>query len=549
LDLADAKTPLDKSRGLVAAGVIYSNQAEQRENPDSSLIFKHSGKKIMRLAQYASVYQGVSTTDMPRFVQFFWEHEAVNPRWEFFQMSPSRNGISDFCGILFWDRGKGELARIGTAQKGLQIAGKRGLAIAVTSQLYRSFFLGNRFDGTLAAVIPHRNEHLPAIAACIHSEEFPTLVREVDQALSVTESSFGKIRFELDHWQRIAERKYPSGLPDMHSDDPTQWFFNGHSKDSDFPLQVAVARLVGYGWPRQTGSSFPDCPALKPDGLQKHAELDGIVPLGAIAGGSSASDRIRTLLADAYGSEWSAAKLQELLGNWSSLEEWLRDGFFADHCQLFHQRPFVWHVWDGRKDGFNVLVNYHKLAAPNGEGRQILERLIYTYLGQWIERQTIGVRAGEEGADTRLAAATHLRLELEKILIGEKPYDIFVRWKPLEGQPIGWEPDMNDGVRLNIRPWLLATPYQASRRGACILRIPPKITFGKDKGKEPMREREDFPWFWSWEEGKDDFMGGSEFDRARWNDLHYSLKVKQEARARKQRTGVLSAATGKEKKA
>ena len=43
---------------------------------------------------------------------------------------------------------------------------------------------------------------------------------------------------------------------------------------------------------------------------------------------------------------------------------------------------------------------------------------------------------------------------LELILEGEAPYDIFVRWKPLEEQPIGWEPDLNDGVRLNIRPFV-----------------------------------------------------------------------------------------------
>ena len=141
----------------------------------------------------------------------------------------------------------------------------------------------------------------------------------------------------------------------------------------------------------------------------------------------------------------------------NSLEDWLRDSFFEEHCQLFHQRPFVWHVWDGRKDGFHALVNYHKLAAPNGEGRKTLEKLIYTTLGDWITRQRADVAAGVEGADGRLAAAEHLKGQLEKILQGEKPYDIFVRWKPLDQQPIGWEPDINDGVRLNIRPWLAAT--------------------------------------------------------------------------------------------
>src|SRR5207302_1268937 len=133
-----------------------------------------------------------------------------------------------------------------------------------------------------------------------------------------------------------------------------------------------------------------------------HADADGIVPLNAIAGEASAADRLRVLLADAYEAEWSAAKLQELLGEWSSLEEWLRDGFFEEHCRIFQQRPFIWHIWDGRKDGFHALVNYHVLSAPNGEARNTIEKLIYTYLGRWIDRQTDEVRNGKEGADARL---------------------------------------------------------------------------------------------------------------------------------------------------
>jgi hypothetical protein len=144
------------------------------------------------------------------------------------------------------------------------------------------------------------------------------------------------------------------------------------------------------------------------------------------------------------------------------------------------------------------------------------------------------VKAGKEGADVRLTAATHLKTELEKILKGEKPYDIFVRWKPLHEQPLGWRPDVNDGVRLNLRPWLIAKVYQSSRRDGCILRITPKVPFGKDRGKEPHRPKEDFPWFWSWDEQTDDYRGGEGFDGARWNDLHYSINTKKQARELKQ---------------
>jgi hypothetical protein len=189
-----------------------------------------------------------------------------------------------------------------------------------------------------------------------------------------------------------------------------------------------------------------------------------------------------------------------LLGSATSLEEWFLGKFFEEHCQVFYGRPFVWHIWDGRNDGFQVLVNYHKLSAPYGEGRRTLEKLIYTYLGDWIKRQRDDVETGADGAEGRLRAAEHLRSELIKILHGEPPYDIFVRWKPLHEQAIGWDPDLNDGVRLNMRPWLHAKPYvepnQKLRQGACILRVTPiKLPLGKDRGKEPPRDATDFPWF------------------------------------------------------
>src|SRR5690606_32852127 len=280
---------------------------------------------------------------------------------------------------------------------------------------------------------------------------------------------------------------FPNGLPAPSSYNLSQWTFDGQPRGAQSPLHVAVVRLVGYRWPRQTGSSFPDCPALGPDGLEKYEDDDGIVPLAAIKGEPGAAERIVSLLSDAYGAEWSAAKqvslLKEAGADGLSLEDWLLDQFFEQHCALFHQRPFIWHIWDGRRDGFNVLVNYHRLAAGNGEGKRLLEKLTHTYLGDWIDVQRRDSAAGVEGADARLAAAEHLKRELENILSGEPPYDLFVRWKPLSEQAIGWEPDINDGVRMNIRPFMTARPYGARAKNACILRATPRIKWDKDRGK------------------------------------------------------------------
>ncbi len=371
------------------------------------------------------------------------------------------------------------------------------------NQLPVTLYSGELFDNNSAVISPEKAKHLPAIWTFCSSREFYDRVRDIDQQVKVTNSTLVKIPFDLAHWQKVAAEKYPDGLPKPFSSDPTQWLFNGHPAGSDQPLHVAVARLLGYQWPRQTGSSFPDCPSLGPDGLEELADHDGIVCIPAVGGEQPGTDRLLTLLT-ACGVKPDR-----------NLDEWLRDKFFEEHCKLFHHRPFVWHIWDGRKkDGFHVLVNYHKLD------RKLLEKLIYTYLGDWIARQKAAEQRGESGAEARRFAAEDLQNRLKLILAGDPPYDIFVRWKPIEQQAIGWDPDLNDGVRMNIRPFVAAG----------VLRKNPNIKWTKDRGKEPERPKAQYPWFWGWDETTADFMGGDHFDGSRWNDCHYTSKVKQAAR-------------------
>jgi hypothetical protein len=329
-------------------------------------------------------------------------------------------------------------------------------------------------------------------------------------------------------------------MPKPYSSDPTQWLFNGHLKNSDNPLQVAVSRLLCYQWPRQTGSSFPDCPALAPDGLEKHADDDGIVALSSINREEAAAPRLRALLKDAYGTDWhDGVTERQLLADLGyaniTLEEWIRDYFFEDHCKLFEHRPFIWHVWDGERDGFNALVNYHRLVAPNGDGARLLQKLAQTYLGDWIARCEADVSNEKPNANKLLKAAKSLQADLLSILEGEAPHDVFVRWKPIHKQPLGWEPDMDDGIRLNIRPFMRVR--DVGRKGAGVLRWKPNIDWESDRGREPEKEKRNYPWYWSCEPESNpahvtDFMGGDKFTYTRWSDLHYTLAAKKAARAK-----------------
>jgi len=537
-DVGEAKTAEEKAEGIRKSPNSRSAQADQLKNPSGVITFVTLTRGT-KLGHYASSVEGLSTGDADRFIFRFWELRCVDGDWVPFQRSP-QDAATDFGrdSILRWAGGTGDLAESKAARiQGFQAWGHVGIIVGQMRTLLCGLSLGQPHDKITAVLVPRDEALLPAIWAYCQSAQYNDDVRKVTPKLNAATGALVQVHFDLAHWERVAAEKYPNGLPKPHSDNPTQWLFNGRPKGSDQPLQVGVARLLGYRWPRQTGSSFMDCPALGPDGLESYADADGIVCLSSLKGEAPAADRLRSLLAAAFGEEWSAAKQAELLAQvgygGKTLEAWLRDGFFEQHCSLFHQRPFIWHIWDGRLDGFHALVNYHRLAAPASEGRRTLEKLIYSYLGDWIDRQRADQKAGVEGADARLAAAVHLKTELEKILEGEPPCDIFVRWKPLHEQPIGWEPDINDGVRLNIRPFMTAKPLNTRGKKSCILRITPKIKWGKDRGKEPHRPKEDFPWFWQWDERSPDFEGGNEFDGNRWNDLHYSLAVKRAARERK----------------
>jgi hypothetical protein len=135
--------------------------------------------------------------------------------------------------------------------------------------------------------------------------------------------------------------------------------------------------------------------------LDRYSDDDGIICLPAIRGEPPAHERLLRLLEAARSEDWTAATLRRLLADadcaGKSLEVWLRDKFFEQHCALFHHRPFIWHIWDGLRDGFAALVNYHTLD------RAKLERLIYTYLGDWIRMQE---RAAGEGVKRARSSAS-----------------------------------------------------------------------------------------------------------------------------------------------
>lgn len=478
--VVDAFSADDEARANEVAGapVRGFEQSSQSRNP-ASIISTTTPVTATLMAEYATAPQGIKTGDDARFRQQFWEQAAIQDPWRLLQGTVS--ATSPWAGrdsVVRWE-GKGDnLAR----PQGQAVWGRKGVAVSLMRNLPVALYDGDAFDSNVSALVPRKQEDLPAIWAFAESSDFNDAVRAIDPGLRIVNASLTRIPFDIDHWRAVAGERYPSGLPPASSPDPYEWVFDGRPERASSPLQAAVGRLLGYCWPAQDA-----------DDLDVLADPDGVVCIPSVRGEETAAQRLTELLARAYGTTWSPNRTLELIAKEgskkTSLDSYLRDDFFKAHCQLFMSRPFVWQVWDGRKDGFSALLNYH------GLNRSTLEKVAYSYLGDWIERQVAAVSDDVAGADERLSAARVLQKKLVLILDGESPYDIFVRWKSLAEQPMGWEPDLGDGVRLNIRPFVEAG----------ILRSKFNVKWDKDRGKNP--------------DGSD-----------RLNGLHYTNAQKQAAR-------------------
>lgn len=494
-------------------------QSEFLLNPGLRMQANSAGGSSL-LSEFALCPQGIKTGDDNRWLRRFHEIPGL-PGWQYMQSAHSSNSNFGGCEwIIDWSTGGLGMIR---PRLDSPAVGKIGIGLPQTGSMRTAIYLGVRFDSNVAPIIPKNAKDTAAIISFCQSSDYSDAVSEANPGLFVTNSALLEVPFELEYWQKVAKEIYSGGIPKPYSDDPSQWIFHGHPKMAASPLQVAVARLVGYAWPAEADdklelSDEAHQAIARSKSLANHADKDGIVCIPPVGRESPASDRLLNLLADAYGDAWSSDVLAQLLTAadhaGKSLETWLRDKFFTQHCALFGNRPFVWHVWDGLRDGFAALVNYHKLDY------KALEALIYTYLGDWIGRQKRDAESGVDGAQEKLAAAEALKKRLELILAGEAPYDIFVRWKPIEQQPIGWNPDLNDGVRLNIRPFLSVA--DVGKKGAGVLRDKPKsLHWEKDRGSDAPSA----PWY---ELGLK--YGGKVGDRI--NDHHLTLDEKRSARAK-----------------
>lgn len=520
IDASNGNSPQEKNL-ISKSGHVEIRDVDAVFVGSQSIVAFEDISEMTPISGYCSALLGISTSDSPRFTGKFWEVSISEGNWEFMQTTPT--GVTDYSGltdVVFWEKESGSLAALAYEmrdknhnvqnwRRGKPNWGKRGVVVSQTGSFPASIYTGSIYDSNCCAIIPKDQRDIRALWAFCSSGDFAKAVKSINTKWKVEVGTFLATHFDHRYWTEVSEAEFREGLPAPQSNDPTQWIYHGHPADTVLgtTLHVVLARLCGYLWPAETDVDMALSDEarewIKRASVLPQGDNDGLLGVPAVAGEKPLADRLRTYLAATFGAEWSdelerrlVAEADETLDKKAardgSLEAWVRDRAFRQHCALFAQRPFIWHISDGLKDGFSVFVHYHRFEQAN------LRKLTYTLLGDWL------ARAKAEGNTLRYEKGRELQQKLEAILEGEKPYDIFVRWKPLAQQPLGWDPDLDDGVRQNIRPFILA--------GVLTHKLD-KILKDKDRGKDVPSA----PWY-------DVFKG------ERRNDHHTTLAEKRAAR-------------------
>lgn len=162
----------------------------------------------------------------------------------------------------------------------------------------------------------------------------------------------------------------------------------------------------------------------------------------------------------------------------NSIREWVEDVFFSYHAYLYRKRPVIWHIASKQGKGqaaLGALVHYHRFDR-NG-----MALLRGTYLREAMEffRREAALASRENREEGRMEWQAKLeeaqdldrRIQLvqeghhEGPEGGDRDFRILTPWKSAGERSKGWDPDLDDGVKVNIEPL----------QKAGILRIPKVI--------------------------------------------------------------------------
>ena len=205
-------------------------------------------------------------------------------------------------------------------------------------------------------------------------------------------------------------------------------------------------------------------------------DQDGIVPFISISNDTSLVDRVHEQLEALFPQQQIAQVESQIVNELKkrvrgfkrveSISQWLENIFFDYHSALYEKRPVIWHIASktvgSGTAAFGVFVNYHKFD------KNCMAKLRGSYV-----RDAIGLCRREAGLafkEGRNEDQVEWQARLEEIadlderlrLIqeghhegkneGENDFRILTPWKSVDKRPKGWDPDIDDGVKVNIQP-------------------------------------------------------------------------------------------------
>ena len=253
-------------------------------------------------------------------------------------------------------------------------------------------------------------------------------------------------------------------------------------------LTVLILRLLGHRWPKQIEAGEP---------VPEWADKDGIIALTPGLPEPMLLERVRARLPEAFsggGVATQEREFEEIMGE--SLEKWVSSSFFKHHISQFKKRPIAWQLSSRSSNGaggknkkkgldkapaFACLMYYNKLdhnslttlqsqyARPLRQSYatelRTLDNNAFLTPDQSSRRLQLEVWIDElKDFETRLdhCAREGFTSPVLTPVAADEPLD---RWTSRDGQAshptnraefeaqeMRYDPDLNDGVRVNIAP-------------------------------------------------------------------------------------------------
>ena len=252
-------------------------------------------------------------------------------------------------------------------------------------------------------------------------------------------------------------------------------------------LSVLVLRLLGHQWPREVERH--EAPPV-------WADKDGIIPLTENATEPALIMRVRARLAEDFGADRANSverEFEDITGK--ALANWIASDFFKRHISQFKKRPIAWQltsmpVTNSKRRGrgtsqsapaFACLIYFHRLdndLLPKLRTQYVgpLRASLQTELGvlEKISSRSADQEARRVALEGKLEEIRAFDTHLDRVVVegfASAALDVIAadesidEWTSGDGrervpktkdafraQECRYDPDLNDGVRVNVAP-------------------------------------------------------------------------------------------------